>query len=466
MARRFGRMLIAALGCALGAQSVTSAEAGRLIYERGLQPDGQPVSARAGADLGWVLRGSAVACANCHGLDAAGGREGALHAPDLRWPAWSSPEPAQRAAARERLFAAVTRGRAADGRPLATAMPRFDLSEAAFAALALHIEELATMPPKAARPRFALLHAALEARTEFDRDFERYLQECLRTRIGARAEFVLGHAADQHEVQALWHAWSLQSEIVAAIAPWWRPGPPGRLLLAESTPLPALFPRIADPIPTVADSAHWLFGNWQARAAALIIAWLQQSTAESSLSVWFDRGAQRAAQQQGLQRIAEAVRQTTGRGIAWQTAGASFLPAGRVGLWLDAARVPTGGIWLMPLATAAPANAAVRAWLAIPYTGRAMRPLAQRWAEAACLTVDTALADAPSIDRARWNELLLRLPRLRDADGWEWHLARDAREYGAATAWTVVEFQQGASPRIVVPLVDVGRPRQHATASP
>jgi hypothetical protein len=97
--------------------------------------------------------------------------------------------------------------------------------------------------------------------------------------------------------------------------------------------------------------------------------------------------------------------------------------------------------------------------MAVPYAGQARRALSQRWADAACLTLDAVLAAAPAVDRAQWTELLPRLGRLRDGHGWAWQVAADdAAGYGASTAWSVVEFAGSGTVRLAAPLVEIGRP--------
>lgn len=69
-------------------------------------------------------------CAACHGWDGSGGGEGAMRAPDLGRGALVA-----RGYDAAAFAAALGQGRAADGRVLSRAMPRFDLPEASVAAL-------------------------------------------------------------------------------------------------------------------------------------------------------------------------------------------------------------------------------------------------------------------------------------------------------------------------------------------
>ncbi len=94
---------------------------GQALFENGLHTaNGNTVelSARAGGDARWVMRGRAVACANCHGVTGEGGGEGFQRAPTLRWPEWASTDATLRAGARDRLRRAVLKGQGRDGQRL------------------------------------------------------------------------------------------------------------------------------------------------------------------------------------------------------------------------------------------------------------------------------------------------------------------------------------------------------------
>ena len=144
-------------GQAAGAEP-TLATAGNTLYDSGEHADHLSLSARSGNDGAWVLRGRAVACANCHGVKADGGGEGYARAPSLRWPEWASADAAVRAAARARLQAALQLGQAQDGRALSAAMPRFDVDDRTIDALAAHLAGLVLRAPAARVPTFAMLH--------------------------------------------------------------------------------------------------------------------------------------------------------------------------------------------------------------------------------------------------------------------------------------------------------------------
>jgi hypothetical protein len=431
-----------------GAPAAQSAEdPGRALYERGAG-----LSARAGADGAWVLRGAAVACANCHGLQATGGGEGGLRAPDLRWPAWSSPDADVRAQARARLARALREGRAADGRLLATAMPRFDLDEAALHALAGHIATLASQGAPRVLPRLALLRMA--GASVIERDVQQRLRACLAERLQGRARLEEFDADGPGAAARQWAQWQREPDLLAALAPAWRGWQPKA---GDAPPLPALFPLVGDPSAPAPPGVHWLFGGAEARTVALVEAWLQLRPAAEPLAVWVGPGDAAQSVAAALDRIAATVLQASGQRLDWQRLARPQVPAGRTGLWLDDTAAPPAGWWLQPLADLPGPGS--RRWRAHPYPGTPPRPLAQRWAEAACLSADAALGDGAPATRAQWSQALARQGRLRADAGWEWQLPRDdGAGYGAATAWTVLEFSLGQPPRVVLPLVAVDRP--------
>lgn len=434
------------------------ADDGRELYERGIA-SGASLSARTGADGGWVLRGAAVACANCHGLAGTGGGEGYLRAPDLRWPQWSSPDARQHVAARERLARALRHGVGGDGRPLAAAMPRFDLDEAGLEALAAHLKRLATEGGPAGRPRLAILQLDDGQQGPTEREVVAALLACVRQRLGDRADVELATVASPAEALAQWRHWEQRTDVVAVLAPplrGWRPPEPaeGRAALA------ALFPLVADPDPGHRHGAQWLFGGVEARAVALIQAWQQQrpdSTAR--LPVWIGSGMSASAAREMLERVAQVVAGDTGRPLTWQLLDAARLRSGEAGLWLDEQQLPGDGWWLLPRGAAARPGPQARWWLAAPFAGQPPRSLAQRWADATCRTAEAAIDKEPGVARPRWLQAVANTARLRDGSGWEWHVPmRDLHAYGASTAWTIVEVSASEPAVPVSPQVNIGRP--------
>lgn len=460
------RALAAAIACGALAVPVAArsapADHGRDLFERGSAP-GAGLSARTGADGSWVLRGAAVACANCHGLAGTGGGEGYLRAPDLRWPQWSSPDPGQHAAARERLRRALRHGIGGDGRPLGAAMPRFDLDDAGLEALAGHLQRLATERAPVSRPHLAILQIDDGQQGATERELVAALRACVRQRLGDRAEVEFASVASLVEAQAQWRRWQQRPEVLAVLAPPWRGWRPERKA-DEAVALPALFPLVADPDPGPARDAHWLFGGIEARAVALIQAWLQQSPARpATLPVWLGTGAPAPAARERLERIASVVLRDSGRTLDWRVLDAPRPRAGEAGLWLDAQRLPAEGWWLLPQGATMRPEPPVRWWVAAPFAGQPPRSLAQRWADATCRTADAVLAERPALPRDRWLRAVASTARLRDGNGWEWHVpSDDVHGYGASTAWTIVELTSDAPPAPVAPLVDIGRPVEKA----
>jgi cytochrome c553 len=440
------------------ARAVEGLSAGAQLYERGEQrQDGMPLplSARSGADASWVLRGAAVACANCHGLQAQGGGEGFQRIPGLRWSEWSSPDAAVREAAFRRFERAVRNGQGAAGKPLSAAMPRFDISDDAVQALAAHVIQLTTTAPSIPVPTLALLRQQDRAAPALEQAVHQRLLRCLRERLGARIRLEVLDAESADQAQAHWQRLALRSDVVAALAPAWRGWQPRH---TEAQPrLPALFPLTADPVDD-AEAVHWLFGGERARAVALALAWRDLS-GERRLPVWTGNGTEAERRWRALDTLAQTVSQEGGQGLTFERLHAPTAPAGRAALWWDPQGLPAAGWWLMPEPVRADPPAGSRWWMAQPYPGQAMRPLAHRWADATCMTLEAVLARSPTPTRSNWSQLLFAAGRLNDGQGWHWRVpVQDRAGFGAATGWSVVEFAGSAPPRLVTPLVEVGGP--------
>lgn len=118
---------------------------GRAIFDAGKGRDARDVIGRvAGGAV--AMQGGAVACANCHGVRGAGGGEGWIDAPDIRWFALSKPYGARRPGGSARppydraSFARALRsGIAPDGVSLDPSMPRFDLADDEIDSLHSHL---------------------------------------------------------------------------------------------------------------------------------------------------------------------------------------------------------------------------------------------------------------------------------------------------------------------------------------
>lgn len=432
--------------------------AGAALYERGehrREGSTSSLSARTGGDASWVLRGAAVACANCHGLQAQGGGEGFQRIPGLRWSEWSSPDAAVREAAFRRFERAVRKGQGAAGQSLSPAMPRFDISDESVQALAAHVARLTTAAPSIELPTLALLRQQDRDAPALEQAVHQRLLRCLRERVGARIRLEVIDAGSVEQAQEQWQQLAQRSEVVVVLAPaWrgWRPSP-----AAQERRLPALFPLIADPVDD-AEPVHWLFGGERARAVALALAWRDLS-GERQLPVWTGSGVEAERRWRALDALAQAVSQEGGQGLRFERLLKPTAPAGRAALWWAPQGLPSAGWWLLPEPVRAEPPRGSRWWMAQPYPGQTMRPLAHRWADATCTTLEAVLARHPTPTRDTWPQLLFAAGRLHDGQGWHWRLAiQDLAGFGAAGGWSVVEFVGGAAPRLVTPLVDVTGP--------
>lgn len=150
--RRLRLALAAALACAAGAAAafeLSAAErAGKQIFVEGRSASGSTIAARVGA-ADTVLPGTVVPCANCHGADGRGRREGGVRPPDITWRRLAAPygqrldggreHPAYDAASFTR---AVSAGLDAGGNRLDPAMPRFAMSTRDLADLLAYVKRL------------------------------------------------------------------------------------------------------------------------------------------------------------------------------------------------------------------------------------------------------------------------------------------------------------------------------------
>lgn len=115
---------------------------GEQIFRTGTGENGRPIP-RSGA-MG--MMGRAVACANCHGLDARGRTiqmmMGQVEAPDIRWSTLTAvpTDPADKAFDPDSFFLAVTQGADPDGSVLKPFMPRWRLTRAESDAIVEYLE--------------------------------------------------------------------------------------------------------------------------------------------------------------------------------------------------------------------------------------------------------------------------------------------------------------------------------------
>ncbi|MEY4754893.1 MAG: hypothetical protein RJA44_2568, partial [Pseudomonadota bacterium] len=123
-------------------------QAGKALFRRGVNRLGGDIRATTGASV--TLEGGLAACGRCHGFDAAGRREAGMRAPALRWQALSQPREAgtglleRPAYDQATLLRALRDGVDAAGRPLAWAMPRFDLGPREQADLLAYLQRVGT----------------------------------------------------------------------------------------------------------------------------------------------------------------------------------------------------------------------------------------------------------------------------------------------------------------------------------
>ena len=129
--------------------ALTPAEArGKMIY-MGRSLSGRPLAFRLlGAGEG-LLPAEGIFCANCHGADGKGGREGSVVMPNITYAtlikplAPSAPWDRERAPYTDVLLArAITQGVDSSGRQLSASMPRWMLSESELQDLLQYLKRL------------------------------------------------------------------------------------------------------------------------------------------------------------------------------------------------------------------------------------------------------------------------------------------------------------------------------------
>ncbi len=122
---------------------------GKIIYAKGQGASGAPVSYRLlGAGDG-LLPAKGVVCANCHGRDGNGGREGEIILADIRYQTLTKPLPASPPWYRGRapytdatLARAIAQGMDSSGNQLNASMPRWVLSPSELQDLLQYLKRL------------------------------------------------------------------------------------------------------------------------------------------------------------------------------------------------------------------------------------------------------------------------------------------------------------------------------------
>jgi ABC-type branched-subunit amino acid transport system substrate-binding protein len=154
------RLLLTTLALALGPVGGGSARAsmqdpltppegrGKQIYTLGTSPTGNDIFAYIG-ESSLEMPGSAMACANCHGLDGQGKPEGGARPSNLTWEALTKPYGVTRPDGRQHppytdraLELAITRGKDPAGSQLQTVMPRYNMSREDLADLTSYLKRL------------------------------------------------------------------------------------------------------------------------------------------------------------------------------------------------------------------------------------------------------------------------------------------------------------------------------------
>jgi ABC-type branched-subunit amino acid transport system substrate-binding protein len=121
---------------------------GKEIYVRGTSPTGHDILAYVG-ESSFEVAGSAVSCANCHGLDGQGKPEGGVTPSNLTWEALTKPYGLTHADGRRHppytergLELAITRGTDPAGNRLQNVMPRYRMSRDDLADLIAYVRSL------------------------------------------------------------------------------------------------------------------------------------------------------------------------------------------------------------------------------------------------------------------------------------------------------------------------------------
>ena len=134
----------------VGAQdsSATAERRGKQIYVLGTSPAGKDILAYVG-EGSIEVPGSALACANCHGLDGQGKSEGGIVPTNLSWEALTKPYGLTHADGRRHpaytergLELAITRGTDPAGNRLQNVMPRYQMSKEDLADLIAYLKLL------------------------------------------------------------------------------------------------------------------------------------------------------------------------------------------------------------------------------------------------------------------------------------------------------------------------------------
>src|SRR5437762_1862157 len=145
-----GALLFLACGFTVLAQNALTPPEGRgkRIYVQGTSASGRAILAYLGASS-IEVPGSAMACANCHGLDGRGKPEGGVNPSDLRWESLTKPYGLPNANGRKHspytergIELALTRGTDPAGKKLLDVMPRYQMSPEDLSDLIVYMKRL------------------------------------------------------------------------------------------------------------------------------------------------------------------------------------------------------------------------------------------------------------------------------------------------------------------------------------
>jgi mono/diheme cytochrome c family protein len=148
LALLLGVLLLAACGLS-GPAPIASgpAAAGQRIFNAGVGPDGQPIPRSGGFSM--PMMGGEATCASCHGADGHGERTMMLTTPDITYRNLTDPagmietDGSHGMVYTDALIRrAVVQGIGADGGTLSSAMPRWQLTDAAWQDLLAYLKTL------------------------------------------------------------------------------------------------------------------------------------------------------------------------------------------------------------------------------------------------------------------------------------------------------------------------------------
>ena len=147
-----GLLIVLLSGSIVGQGFTAEEERGQEIYLRGVSRSGQAIIAQFGKD-GPQLPASSVPCANCHGRDGRGKKEGGVTPSDLRWLQLTREISSGSGAARPRpaytdslLTRAFTMGLDSGGTVLNSVMPLYHLQSSDARDLVAYIKTLGIRP--------------------------------------------------------------------------------------------------------------------------------------------------------------------------------------------------------------------------------------------------------------------------------------------------------------------------------